>query len=157
MAFDGAANVRGRVFGVTAAIGRQGHLRHRLPRQRVVKKQRQNGVVIRGRGQLDLAPRGQLAMKRDHAGHQLALLVQKPLLLFLGVVPPLVLELGQLGVFLEEQGMNPRQVGPDLKVAQVARPKPVRAPAWPSCSRTTASCKVRGSGDAAGSSYPGWP
>ena len=61
-------------------------------------------MIVRRRCQLDLAPRGQLAMKRDHPGDQRPLLVQKPLLLILGVVPAFVLELGELGVLLEEQG-----------------------------------------------------
>ena len=64
-------------------------------------------------------------MQRDHLGQQLALLVQQPLLLFLGVVPSLGLEFGELRVFLEEQRVDPGQVRPDLKVAQVARAKPV--------------------------------
>ena len=78
-------------------------------------------------------------MERDHPGQQLALLVQQPLLLVLGVVPALGLEFGQLGVLLEEQGVDPRQVRPDLEVAQVASAEPMQAPARPSCPTTTAS------------------
>ena len=81
--------------------------------------------MIEGRGgQLDLAAGGELAVQRNHAGHQLALLGQEPLLLVFGVVAALRLEFGQVALLLEEQGVNPREVRPDLEVAQVARAKP---------------------------------
>ena len=146
VALDGAADVHRRILGVTAAVGRQRHVGHRLAGQRLVEEQGEDRVIVGRRGQLDLAARGQLAMQRDHPRQQLALFVQEPLLLLLGVVPAFGLELGQLGVLLEEQGMDPRQVRPDLEVAEVARAEPARAPAWPSCSTTTASGTARGSG-----------
>ncbi len=110
MAFDGSANVRLRVFRMTAAMGGQGDFRHGLASQRLVDQQGQNWVIVGGRRELDLTTRGQLAMKRDHPRHQLTLFVQEPLLVFLGVMAALVSEFSQLEVFLEEQGVDPRQV-----------------------------------------------
>ncbi len=129
--FDGAADMDQGVLGVAAAVTRQGHVGHRLARRRLVEQQRKDRVVVGRRGQLDLTASGQLAMERDHPGHQRALLVQKPLLLILGVVPPFRFELGELGVFLEEQGMDPGEVGPDLKVAEIASAEPMTAIVWP--------------------------
>ena len=112
----------------------------------------QDRVVI-GRGrQLDLPALGQRAMQRDDLAQQRALLVEQPLLLFLGVMPPLGLELGELRVLLEEQGVDPGQVRPDLKVAEVASRGTARAPGRPDRPRTPASCTARDTGDAGGSS-----
>ena len=47
VALDRAADVGRGVFGVTATIGRQGHLGHGLARQRLVEEQRQDRVVVR--------------------------------------------------------------------------------------------------------------
>ncbi len=100
-------------------------------------------VVGRG-GQLNLTASGQLAMERDHPGHQCELLVQKPLLLILGVVPPFRFELGELGVFLKQQGVHPGQVRPDLKVAQVASTEPRERLLGGATRTTTAARIVRG-------------
>ena len=64
------------------------------------------------------------AVQRNHPRNQLALLGQQPLLLVLGVVASLRLEFGEIALLLEEQGVDPRQVRPDLKVAQVAGAEP---------------------------------
>ena len=60
VALDRAAHLHGGVVGVSAAIARQGDVGHGLARGRFFDQQRQNRVIERRRGQLDLAPRGQL-------------------------------------------------------------------------------------------------
>ena len=120
MALDGAADVDLGVLGVTLAIRGEGHVGHRLAGQLLIEQERQNRMIVRSGRQLDLSPFGELAVQGDHLGQQVALLVQEPLLLVFGVVPPLGFERGQLGVFLEQQRVDPGQVRPDLKVAEVA-------------------------------------
>ena len=128
VALHGPADVDLGVVGIALAIARQGHVGHGLAGELLVQQQGQDRVIVGRRRQLDLPALGQLPVQGDDLGEQLALLVEQPLLLVLGVVAALGLELGELGVLLEEQGMDPRQVRPDLEVAQVARAEPRRAP-----------------------------
>ena len=81
-------------------------------------------MIKRRRGQLHLASFGQLAVQGDDLGQQRALLVQEPGFFDFGIIPPLCQKLRQLRVLLEEQGMEPGQVRPDLKVTEVALPEP---------------------------------
>ncbi len=124
MALDGPADVHLGILGITILIGRQGDVRHRLAGQPLVEQQGQDRVEERRGGQLDLAGFGQLAMPGDDLGEDFALAVEQPVLLDLGVTASLVPEGGQFGVRLEEQRMEPGQVGPDLQVAEVARVEP---------------------------------
>ena len=59
---------------------------------------------------------------------QLHLLVQQPLLLLLRPAAALVAELGQLGVLLEGQRMDPHQVRPALQVDDVLLVEPLAGP-----------------------------
>ena len=159
MAGHGSRRPAGRdlgVFGIAVAISRQDYVGHRLARQPLVEQQRQDRVVERESwsarpGPASASSRCSGITRRQ----QLALLVQQPLLLVFGIVAALGLEFGQLGILLEQQGMDPRQVRPDLEVAQVALAEPREAPARPNRSQADATCKARGSVDAAGSSSPG--
>ncbi len=131
MGLDRATNLHRGVIRVSAAVPGKGDVGHRLARCRLLDEQRQNRVIERGGGKLDLALRGQLSVQRDDAGHQLALAGQQPLLLVFGVVAAFRLEVGQIAFLLEEQGVDPRQVRPDLKVAEVAGAERERAPRAP--------------------------
>ncbi len=99
-------------------------------------------MIVRGRGQLDLSAVGQRPVQGDDSGNELELLIEQPLLLILSVMAALGLELGELGVFLEQQRMEPRQVRPDLKVAQVSRAKPCDG-GFGGSSPGGAACKAR--------------
>ena len=61
----------------------------------------------------------QLAVQRHDLPQQLHLLVQQPLLFLLRPAAALVAELGQLGVVLEGQRVDPHQVRPALQVDDV--------------------------------------
>ncbi len=82
-------------------------------------------MIVRRGGEFDLAAFGQLAVQGDDLSpSRAALLVQEPVFFDFGIIPPLRLELGQLRVFLEKQGVEPGQIRPDLKVAEVALSEP---------------------------------
>ncbi len=116
---DRAADLRGGVLGVALQMTRQLDVGHRLPGQPLVAQQRQDRVIERRGGQLDLARIGQLAVQRNDLRQQLHLLVEQPLLLLLGPVLPLLAKLGQLGNDFERERMDPHQVGPALQVENV--------------------------------------
>ena len=143
MAFHGPANVKLGVVGIAFAIAGQGNVGHGLACQLLVQQQGQDGVIVRGRGQLDLSAVGQRPVQGDDSCNELELLIEQPLLLILGVMAALGLELGELGVFLEQQGMEPRQVRPDLKVAQVSRTEPCERRLRRVLPRRRAACKAR--------------
>ena len=124
MAFHGPANLKLGVVGIAFAIAGQGDVGHGLAGQLLVQQQGEYGVIVRGRGQLDLPALGQRPVQGDHSCNELELLIEQPLLLVLGVMAALGLELGELGVLLEQQRMEPCQVRPDLKVAEVSRTEP---------------------------------
>ena len=154
---DGAADMNLGVFRITVAIGGQVHVGHRFAREPLVEKQGQDRVIERGRRQLDLAAVGELAVERDDLRHELALLVEQPVLVCLGVPAALGLKLGELGVFLEEQGVHPGQVGPDLQVAEIAFAEPVEGLRGRCRGRARAGAGARGSGGGGGSWRRHWP
>ena len=125
---DRPAEMLAGVFGVAFEVLGQHHVGHRPPRQPLVPQQRQDRMV-EGRGrQLHLPALQQLAVQRHHLPEQLHLLVQQPLLLLLGPVAALVAELGQLGVVLEGQRVDPHQVRPALQVDEVLLAEPLAGP-----------------------------
>ena len=67
----------------------------------------------------------QFPMQRHDLPEQFHLLVQQPLLLLLGPAAALVAELGQLGVLLERQRVDPHQVRPALQVDEVFLVEPL--------------------------------
>ena len=88
---------------------------------------------------------------------QLHLLVQQPLLLLLRPAAALVAELGQLGVLLERQRMDPHQVRPALQVDDVFLVEPLAGLFGRIDPTARASCTTRDSAERAGSSGPGGP
>ena len=117
---DGARDVVFGILGVAVAIRGQVDVGHRLACQPLVEQEGDDRVIEGGGRQLDLPALGELAMEGDDLAEQVALLVEEPVLLGLGVAAGLGLELGELGVLLEEDRVHPREIRPDLEVAQVA-------------------------------------
>ena len=107
------------VLGVALEVRRQADVGHRPTRQSLVQQQRQDGVIERRGGQLDLSPLHQFAVQRHDLAEQLHLPVQQPLLFLLRPAAALAAELVQFGVLLEGQRMDPHQVRPTLQIDDV--------------------------------------
>ena len=78
-------------------------------------------MIKRSRRQLDLSAFGQLFMDGNDPLHDFALLVQQPALLAFGVSSALRAKFPQARVEIEGQLMDPGQVAPNLKIAEIAR------------------------------------
>ena len=124
--FDSAADVNFGVLRIAVPVGGEIHVGHRLARQPLVEEQGEDRVVERRRGQLDLATLGEFPVERDDLGEQARCLSSSQCFSSSVVPPALAPELGEFRVVLEEQRVHPGQVGPDLKVADVALAEPVQ-------------------------------
>ena len=124
MQFHSGVDVPDGILGIAIEGGGELAVWHRLPRGPLVPQQRQDGVVEGGRGQLDLAAVLKFLVQGDDLGNHFSLPGQQPVFFGLGVVAGLLAKLPQLGILLEQQLMKPRQIVPDLQVAQVLRRHP---------------------------------
>jgi len=84
-----------------------------------VTDQRQDRVVIRRESQLCLSAISELAVFRDDAANPLQLRSKQNRLVVFGEVAVLALELGQAWVLFDPNRIAPREVEPDLEVADV--------------------------------------
>ena len=124
MELDRSLQVRARVLGVRFEVLWQSTLGHGLPSRPLVPQQRQDGMEERRRRQFDLSTLREFTVQRDHPLEQSHLLVEQESFFHLGEVAPLVSQLAQFGILLEDERMNPREIVPDLQVANVLRREP---------------------------------
>ena len=94
-------------------------LRVRRARRVDVAQQREDRMVIRREGQLGLPPVGQLPVLRDDLGHDLGLGFEQRLFVPLREVAILPLKLGQARIGIDPYRVAPREVEPDLEVADL--------------------------------------
>ena len=94
-------------------------LRVRGARRIDMAQQRQDRVVIRREGQFGLPPVGQLPVLRNDLGHDLGLGFEQRLFVPLREVAVLALQVRQARVGIDPYRIAPREVEPDLEVADL--------------------------------------
>ncbi len=123
MIFDRAGHLRRRIFGVALQMPRQIDVRHRLPGQALVDQQRQDRMIKGRCRQLELSAGGQLTVQRNHLPQQFELLVEQPLFFVFRPMLPFAAKLGQVGIDLEGDRMEPDEIAPALQIEHVVRAK----------------------------------
>jgi len=93
--------------------------RHRPSGVLAVAEQRQDRVIERRRRDLDLSPVGSGLVTTDETGQNALLASEENLLVLLGEIAPLLFQLADFGIKPLRRVAEPREVEPDLQVAQL--------------------------------------
>ena len=106
---DGPADVQLGVVGIAARVLRQADVGHGLAGQLLVEQQRQDGVIVRRRRQLDLARLGEAAVQRQDLPEDVEVRVEQAGLVGLAEVPALVAQVAQGVVVRRRRADGPRR------------------------------------------------
>src|SRR5919109_3880926 len=109
------------VLGPSEQPAWQRRMRVRAQMRIGVAYERKNRVVERRGGQFDLPPRARRGVSRDDATEQIELHLTQHGLVVFGELTSLLYELREPRIAPEPVGIHPRELVPDLQVAQIGR------------------------------------